>query len=78
MACTITSLILVAMFGVIAGRGWLNAPASREARRLAKTVVPPQLARATRRVPGAFQVLGGPACRRGRSALDQWGSCWRS
>jgi hypothetical protein len=73
MACAITSLILVAMFGVMAV-GLVGSPASTETGRLAKTGAPPRAARAAQRDPGAFQVRGWPVstCRRGRPALDQW------
>jgi hypothetical protein len=63
MACTITSLILVAMFGVIAAAGLVERASLKGSSPARQDGSP---------TPGAFQVLGGPACRRGRPALDQW------
>jgi hypothetical protein len=74
MACAITSLILVAMFGVMAVVlvGFASLEGNRPARQDRSPA--PSGSGATRRDPGAFQVRGWPVstCRRGRPALGQW------
>jgi hypothetical protein len=72
MACTITSLIVVAMFGVIAAAGLVERASLKGSSPARQDGSPARIARTNRRDPGAFQVFGGHACRRGRPALDQW------
>jgi hypothetical protein len=73
MACTITSLILVAMFGIIA-TGLVDRASLKGSPPTRQDGSPAPRTRAVRPDPGAFRVRGGPVsgCRRGRPALDQW------